>query len=181
MFDWYKPSISSDELYHWKYKRKYRGPSGDWVYVYDDGSMSTKGSTSQSVNETDAWGNSETYTKQIVTNPNNWLTKKYSSEQVTTDSVTEDGHTHGRSHRTVTETIERGKLHMAKMDFMRRVSEIPKTIKRDVKEHKAWDKYAKKNNIKYDRYDTKKYEKEHEKWAKKYRKKRASDYSDMGY
>lgn len=25
-----------DELYHWKYKRKYKGSNGKWVYVYDD-------------------------------------------------------------------------------------------------------------------------------------------------
>ena len=37
------PVDPSAELMHWKYKRKYRGPSGEWIYIYDDNSMSKKG------------------------------------------------------------------------------------------------------------------------------------------
>lgn len=32
----YKHNMSSDELYHWKYTRKYKNSKGDWVYVYPD-------------------------------------------------------------------------------------------------------------------------------------------------
>ena len=35
MSKFYEPSIRPDELYHWKYIRKYRGQNGDWIYEYD--------------------------------------------------------------------------------------------------------------------------------------------------
>lgn len=31
-----KHNPKKDEIYHWKYMKKYKGPSGKWVYVYDN-------------------------------------------------------------------------------------------------------------------------------------------------
>lgn len=168
-----------DELYHWKYKKRYRGKDGKWVYVYNDGSMSKMGSVSDTHTEVDPWGNIETYKYKTITNPNRWLSKKSISEKITTDSVTEDGHTHGRSKKTVTETIERGKLHMFKMDLERRISDIPKNFAQSLKEGSDWRKHAKKNNIKWSFTsfdDQQKYYKEYDKWLKGYRKKNYKKY-----
>lgn len=32
----YKQNMTSDELYHWKYTRKYKNSKGNWVYIYPD-------------------------------------------------------------------------------------------------------------------------------------------------
>lgn len=38
----YKQNISSDELYHWKYTRKYKNSKGNWVYIYPDDKLGIK-------------------------------------------------------------------------------------------------------------------------------------------
>lgn len=131
MSTFYETPLRSNELYHWKYKRKYRGPSGDWVYVYDDGSMSDRGKTETTQSETDAWGNTTETKQQVITNPNRWFTKKSTSENTTTNTTVSDGQTRTTTKHTKTETVERGKLHIFKMNLQRKISEIPgKTIKR---------------------------------------------------
>lgn len=139
-----------DELYHWKYKRKYRGPSGDWVYVYDDGSMSEKGTTTTSYSEKDAQGNASVYKKKIVTNPNRFFSQKSSSEKTETKTVTENGQTKTTTKHTVTETVERGRLHIMKMDLQRKITDLPKRFSQNRKASKDTEQYMKKKYGKRD-------------------------------
>ena len=148
MGTFYGPSISPDEIWHWKYKRKYRGPNGDWVYVYNDGSMSDRGKTVMSESETDAWGNTTETQKQIVTNPNRWFSKKSTSEKTTTNTTVQDGQARTITKHTTTETIERGKLHIFKMNLQRKISEIPSKFIKSAKDNWVYQKSLEKNRRK---------------------------------
>lgn len=151
-----------DELYHWKYKRRYKGPSGEWVYVYDDGSMSARGETKTSTSETNAFGNTDITEKRVVTNPDRWLSKKSVKESTVTKTVNEDGNVRTKTINKKTETVERGKLHIAKMNLKRKVSEIPGDTVRLIKKNHEWNKKMRASEPKDQN------SKDHKKWEKKY-------------
>ena len=107
-------------LKHWKYKRKYRGPSGDWVYIYDDGSMSEKGET-RTTEMAYGKGKKPDYVHETIVRTDPSQNKTTKSTHIGPDSK-------------ITETITYGRRHILKMNMQRRLSSLKKasgeTLKR---------------------------------------------------
>lgn len=161
MSSFYERPLRSDELYHWKYKNRYR--KGDhWVYVYDDGSMSEYGTTKSTYQETDPFGNTNITETKVITNPNRWTSKKSTSESTVTTSVTKDGRTSTKTVHTTAETVERGKLHIMKMNLARKISELPGDVAKAVKKRNE----TRKKMFSEEPKDKK--SKAHRDWEKKY-------------
>lgn len=117
MGTFYGPSISPDEIYHWKYKRKFR-KNGHWVYVYDDDSMSEAGSVESTVGGSLTGKEQSITTRTVITNPNQWFDSKKKVEK-TGFSGEEDRSFTGYKK----ETITYGRLHMMRMNTERHVSD----------------------------------------------------------
>lgn len=126
MSTFYKTPLRSDELYHWKYKSKYK--KGDhWVYIYDDGSTSEATNPSiqgRSVNYNGQTGEVTKTTKWKSTNPEHFFTQKRTVVKKTGEksvpSVT--GDSRARKYTEAHEYTEYGKLHMARMNLERKIS-----------------------------------------------------------
>lgn len=126
MSSFYKTPLRSDELYHWKYKDKYK--KGDhWVYIYDDGSTSEATNPSiqgRSVNYNGQTGEVTKTTKWKSTNPEHFFTTKHTVVTKTGEksmpSVT--GDSRARKFTEAHEYTEYGKLHMARMNLERKIS-----------------------------------------------------------
>ena len=113
MGTFYGPSPRPDELYHWRYKKKYRGKSGKWIYVYQDGSMSENGSFSEKRKYTTQNGTPLYEKTTYKTNTNNWLNSTTQKTSVSTDGK--------KAKMSDEKTIEYGKLHVLKHKFTRAV------------------------------------------------------------
>lgn len=174
MFDWYSQSPNPDELYHWKYKRRYRGPSGDWVYIYDDGSSSDAGVTINTYSEKDVYGNTEVRKQKVITDPKKWLSTKTTSEKVDTKTVVENGQAKTTTKHTTTETVERGKFHIMKMNLERKISEIPRNIARNLKKDIEWNKHISKDKN-YQKKSSFDVMGDYKKWNRQYKKKHADN------
>lgn len=115
MGTFYGPSISPDEIYHWKYKSKFRR-GGRWVYIYDDGSMSedTGNNLSEKMQQ-EGFGNNikvkkGDVTQLVRTEPNRLFTYKEKAEDY--------GDGYGKI-----QYVRYGRLHMARMNAERHVSD----------------------------------------------------------
>lgn len=143
MSTFYETPIRSNELYHWKYKDRFKR-NGRWVYIYDDGSMS-EGSGGQygglpealkaknhgnniekvSTHKEKIGSKQQTVTdvKSYTTNPNRLFTKHYPKESY------HEANLHAKDNessfnRTDIHRTEYGRLHMAKMNTKRKLSEL---------------------------------------------------------
>lgn len=102
-----------DELYHWKYKERYR--KGDhWVYVYDDGSASETGGRGETVN----------WTEHHRDLRGNWHEKHVTDETKTDTSHLLTKHTTIRTLGEEHRITEYGKLHVQKMNTKRKVADL---------------------------------------------------------
>ena len=131
-----------DELYHWKYKDKYK--KGDhWVYIYDDGSTSEQVAPSlqgRSLNYNGQTGEITRTNRYKVTNPSHLFNKKRtevikegkaSKPEITNDS-------RRRKFTEVNEYTEYGRIHMERMNLERKLSTLKLEYEAKAKKGKSF-------------------------------------------
>lgn len=113
----------SDGLRHWKYKSKYKGSNGKWVYVYDDHSSSQSGGHTYEDVKKDVYENGKKYDEiktSYKTNTNHLFDRNLTME----NSITMNNKT--TNYKTT--MIEYGKLHVARMNTERRLSSLSSKV-----------------------------------------------------
>lgn len=137
MGTFYQPAPRSDELYHFLYKRKYRGPSGKWIYVYQDDSLSDRGTVTYK-NKYTTMNNTPIYERaNYTTNPKKFLNSE-------THTVTASTNKNGKAKVVDEKTVEYGRLHMSTMNFKRKLAPNPHE---ELEGAKKFGKWLKKTGI----------------------------------
>lgn len=137
MGTFYKPSPRSDELYHYLYKRKYRGPSGDWIYVYQDDSQSAAGTVTYKNKYVTQNGTPIYERTHYTTNPKRFLNSE-------THTITASTDKNGNAKVVDQKTVEYGRAHVATMNLKRKLAPNPHA---ELSGAKKFFKWLKKTGI----------------------------------